>query len=123
MFLVRAALAATALALTSAAWAQGSYEDERTPAGWAWARIRSDEIADFGAHCGELDPHSKEGWDHACRQIPPQFLVNVLTVPKWRNEVLRHRVRLRGSASMARSTSPMLKSISKASGILLLHQA
>jgi hypothetical protein len=89
-------LAAIALAFATAAWAQDSYDDERAPAGWAWARIRNDEIADFGARCGQLDPHLKDGWDHTCRQIPPKFLVDVLTVPKWRDQVLRRHVRLRG---------------------------
>jgi hypothetical protein len=60
----------------------GSLRRRKTPAGWAWAQIRNDEIADFNARCGGLDPHAKKGWDHACRQIPQKFLVDVLTVPK-----------------------------------------
>jgi hypothetical protein len=89
--------AALTLVFTTTAWGQGPYDDEKTPAGWAWARIRNDEIADFNARCGELlNPHEKKGWDHPCRQMPPKFLVEVLTLPKWSDQVVLHRVRLRG---------------------------
>jgi hypothetical protein len=83
-------------AFTTTGWARGPYDDEKTAVGWAWARIRNDEIADFGGRCGELDPRTKIGWDDPCRQIPPKFLVDVLTVPEWRDRVARHWVRLRG---------------------------
>jgi hypothetical protein len=97
MLRVTALLVAFALAFTTAAWARGGpYDDEKTPMGWAFARVRNDEIADFGKRCGELDPRSSNGWDDPCRRISPQFLIDVLTVPKWRDQVLRHRVRLRG---------------------------
>jgi hypothetical protein len=89
--------AALVLAIPTFAWAQSNYDDDKTSAGWAWARIRADEIADFGERCGELDPHNKTGWDDPCRQIPPQFLIDMLTVPKWRDRLVRPRMRLRGA--------------------------
>ena len=33
----------------SSASAQAAYDDPQTPEGWAWAKIRNDEIADFTA--------------------------------------------------------------------------
>jgi len=43
--------------------AQAAYDDPQTPEGWAWAKIRNDEIADFIARCGppefDLDPDAK----------------------------------------------------------------
>jgi hypothetical protein len=85
------------LAFVSAAGAQGPYDDERTPEGWAWKQIRNDQIVDFGVRCGIIDPHTNQGWNDHCRQISPQFLIDVLTVPKWRDQVVRHRVRLRAA--------------------------
>lgn len=88
------------LGLFSPAYAQAPYDDPWSPAGWAWSKIRNGEIADFNTRdgCnGQLDPRVKPGWDAPCRQIPPQFLLDILTVPKWRDEILRHRVRLGGA--------------------------
>ena len=89
-----ALLAAFTLAFSTAAWAHAPYEDERTPEGWAWAKIRHDKIADFGELCGNLDPYAN--MDDPCRRISPQFMVDVLTVPKLRQEIARRHVRLRG---------------------------
>jgi hypothetical protein len=51
--------------------AQAAYDDPQTPEGWAWAKIRNDEIADFIARCGppefDLDPDAKPDWTHAGR--------------------------------------------------------
>jgi hypothetical protein len=98
---MRAVVCLTALMLTVAtgAQAQSSYTDETTPEGWAWAQIRNDRIADFNIHCGTsaLDPHAKTGWDDPCRQVSAQFIEDILIVPKWRDQVLRRRVRLRGA--------------------------
>ena len=78
--------------------AQSTYEDPKTPEGWAWAKIRNDEIADFGARCGKkLDPHDKTGWDDPCRQVAAKFVVDVLTHPQWRDQLARPIVRLRGA--------------------------
>jgi hypothetical protein len=80
--------------LDAKAWS----EDSETPEGWAWAQIKIDQIADFNQHCGKtLDPHSPDGWDDPCREVSPQFLVDVLTEPKWRNRIAQHGVRLRGT--------------------------
>jgi hypothetical protein len=98
---MRAVVCLTALMLTVAtgAQAQSSYTDETTPEGWAWAQIRNDRIADFNIHCGTsaLDPHAKTGWDDPCRQVSAQFIEDIMIVPKWRDQVLRRRVRLRGA--------------------------
>jgi len=85
------------LAFATTAWGQASYDDVKTAVGWAFARIRNDEIADFSQRCGKLDPHNKTGWDDPCRRIPSRYLFDVLTVPKWRDQVARHRVRLIGA--------------------------
>jgi hypothetical protein len=125
-----ALLAAFVLAITTTAWAEGSYDDENTPTGWAWARIRNDEIADFSERCGQLDPHARNGWDDPCRQIAPQFLIDVLTIPKWRDQVLRHRVRLRGARingtidlAYAEIMSELSINASRIEGQLLLNQS
>jgi hypothetical protein len=44
----------------------------------------------------KVDPKAKTGWDNPCRQISPQCLVKVLTVPKWRDQLAKSRVRLSG---------------------------
>jgi hypothetical protein len=78
--------------------AEAPYGDPNTPEGWAWAQIRNDQIADFNTHCpNKLDPRRKEGWDDPCRQISPQFLVELLSGPKFRDQVPQHGVRLRGA--------------------------
>jgi hypothetical protein len=88
------------ISLSPEAAAQAPYDDPGTAAGWAWAQIRNDQIADFSSRkgCnGTLDPHVKTGWDNSCRQIPAQFLVDVLTNQKLLGQVRQHGVRLRGA--------------------------
>jgi hypothetical protein len=76
------------------AWSQNS----TTPEGWAWKEIKAGNPADFNDRWGTtLDPHKADGWDDPCRQIPAQFLVDVLTLPKWQNQVARAGVRLLGA--------------------------
>jgi hypothetical protein len=94
MLRIAALLAIFLLGFTSNSQAQKLYDDERTPEGWAWKQIRNDQIADFQARCGHLDPHTKNGWEDPCRQISPKFLVEMLTVQKWRDQVPRRRARL-----------------------------
>jgi hypothetical protein len=78
--------------------AQAAYDDPITPEGWAWAKIRSDEVADFNQKCDKIpDPQQKTGSAAPCRQISPQFLADVLTEPKLRDQVPQHGVRLRGA--------------------------
>ena len=73
-------------------------ENPTTPEGWAWNQIKEGNSADFNEHCGvTLDPHKADGWDDRCRQIPSQFLVDVLTMPRWQNQVTRRGIRLRGA--------------------------
>src|SRR5262245_53173774 len=95
-------IAAFFIALVFSGWggasAKPAYEDPRTPEGWAWSKIRSDQIADFNERCRkELDAREKDGWDDPCRQISAQFVVNALTNPKLRDQVPRHGVRLSGA--------------------------
>jgi hypothetical protein len=92
------ALLAVLLRVPGAAWAQAAYNDPKTPEGWAWAQIRNDRIANFNARCGrEIDPHRKEGWDAPCRQVSPQFLVDILTKPKLRDQVGQHGAHIVGA--------------------------
>ena len=82
--------------------AQARYDDEHTPEGWAWSRIKQDKIADLNLRCDasgktRLDPHEDAGWDDACRKIPAGFITDVLTVPRWRDRIGRHGLRLRGA--------------------------
>jgi hypothetical protein len=84
--------------LSPSAWpAQTNYDGPDAAERWAWVQIRDDKIADFGERCGKLDPRTKVGWDDACRKISPQFLVDVLTIPRWRDQLPRHRLRLTGA--------------------------
>jgi len=115
------------LAFATTAWGQASYADVKTAVGWAFARIRNDEIADFSQRCGKLDPHNKTGWDDPCRRIPSRFLFDVLTVPKWLDQVARHRVRLIGALvdgtidlSDAQITPEVWVNASRIEGSLLL---
>src|SRR5712691_1452924 len=75
--------------------AEVTYGDPKSPEGsawaWAWEQIRNDKIADFDQYC------SKESDSRACRQVPAQFVVDILSVPKWRDQIAQHGVRLRGA--------------------------
>lgn len=86
-------------ALVSAAAAQTAYDDEKTPEGWALARLRNGETADFDKRCQEIDPQNKTNWKTKsgapCKQIPAKFVVDVLTDPKYRDQLGQHGMRLR----------------------------
>lgn len=82
--------------------AQARYDNESTPEGWVWARIRQDKVADLNLRCDaggktHLDSHDDAGWDDACRKIPAGFVADVLTVPRWRDRIGRHGFRLLGA--------------------------
>lgn len=82
--------------------AQARYDDERTQEGWAWARIKRDEVADLNLRCdpagkARLDSRADAGWDDACRKITASFISDVLTLPRWRDRIARHGLRLRGA--------------------------
>jgi hypothetical protein len=63
-----------------------------TPTAWPWREIRNGEVFDFEKRC----PATNQGWDDPCREIAPQFLVAVLTVPECRDQLVQHRLRIRG---------------------------
>ena len=89
------------LGLDRSAGGQTRYDFEKTPEGWAWARIRRDEVADLNLRCDpsgntHLDSRADAGWDDACRKIPAGFVTDVLTVPRLRDRIGRHGVRLQG---------------------------
>jgi hypothetical protein len=92
------------IAIAVPAWAQAPYDNSQTPEGWAWAQIKAGQVADFNQRpeCGSkrLDPHEEAGWDNHCRQISPQFLIDILTVPKWRDQIRQSRVGLAGAHTM-----------------------
>ena len=74
----------------------------RPPEGWAWARIKRDEVADLNLRCDpsgktRLDSHADAGWDDACRKIPASFVTDVLTVPRLRERIGRHGLRIQGA--------------------------
>ena len=96
---VAVCVAILVLVSTRSVWAQTSYDDETTAEGWAWSQIRRDSIADFNEKCGKaLDPHVKNtDWDDPCRQIRPQFLVDVLTRPALKDQLPQHGMRLIGA--------------------------
>jgi hypothetical protein len=92
-------LAVCLLAIPGIGSAQTSLDDPNTPAGWAWAKILNDEIADFNEKCERtLDPRQETGWDDPCRRVPPEFLRNVLTDRKYRDQIPQHGARLVGAS-------------------------
>ncbi len=74
---------------------------EQSAEDWAWTQLRNDQVADFNTRegCnGQLVPYQKtKAWDAACRQISPQFIVQILTRREWLDQLPRLRVRLRGA--------------------------
>ena len=86
------------VALTAPVTARAWSKDPATPEGWAWTKIQAGDFADFGDRCKRmLDPRQATGWDDPCRQIPAQFLIDILTISKFETLVGRHGVDLRGA--------------------------
>jgi hypothetical protein len=89
--------------------AQPPWDDVSTAEGWAWDQIQHDQVADLNLRCDpnhngneilphkELDSRKDAGWDDDCRRIRPEFITDVLTDPRWRDQIKRHGVRLRGA--------------------------
>jgi hypothetical protein len=73
------------------ALAQATYDNRKTPEGWAWARIKEGKQANFNVRCRTpaLDPRvgDETGWTNSCRRLSATFLVDVLTRAPWRDQV------------------------------------
>jgi hypothetical protein len=96
--MARIALLLLGLFFATGARAEAPCAGPQTPEDWAWTQIRADKLADFNAKLGrQLDTHDKTGWDDPCRQISPEFLVKLVTDPKFRDQVPQHGARLRGA--------------------------
>src|SRR3954451_10167172 len=122
------------IAIAVPAWAQALYDNSQTPEGWAWAQIKAGQKADFNRRpeCGgkSLDPHEEAGWDNHCRQISPQFLIDILTIPKWRDQIRQSRVALVGARikgdldlAMTEITTALSLAASRIEGALYLMDA
>jgi hypothetical protein len=106
-------------------------DNPATPEGWAWMQIRAGKPADLNMRCGTtLDPRKSAGWEDPCRQISPQFLVDVLTVSKWKEQVPLFGVDLRAARivgdldlSNADINSPTCIAASRITGTLSLVDA
>jgi uncharacterized protein YjbI with pentapeptide repeats len=79
------------LCISPDAAGQSTYDDERTPAGWAWSQLKRGEPADFNARCGTevLDARNEkdERWTARCRLLPASFIADVLTKAPWRDQL------------------------------------
>jgi hypothetical protein len=109
MYWILVVLVGMAVGLASPAAAQVPYNDELTQRqivteteGWAWARTQRDEIADLNLRCDPsgktgLEPHTDAGWNDDCRKIGAKFIINVLTDPRWRDQIKQHGVHIQGA--------------------------
>jgi hypothetical protein len=94
-------LYAAILILVSGSASAASYDDANTPEGWAWQRIRNDQIADFAQRvppggsrpCGQTDPQKMDA-NNNCGSISAQFLVDALTIPQLQAQIGRHGLRV-----------------------------
>jgi hypothetical protein len=87
--------------LPSSAQNANIYDDQQTPEGWAWARIKNGEVADFNELCNtsHLNPNdeTERHWDDACRKLKPNFIVDLLTRSPWRDQVPFSGVNIMGA--------------------------
>jgi hypothetical protein len=102
MRLLLAMLVAAAVGLAGSVAGAATYDNKDTPEGWAWARIRHDEVADLNLRCDpsgktQLDSHKDEGWNDDCRKIAATFVTDILTEPQLRGQIKRHGMRVRGA--------------------------
>lgn len=82
--------------------AQATYDDETTAEGWAWARIKVGQIADFNLRCGTepaLDARAEDEarWTDGCRLLPASFLIDAMTKPALSDRVPRSGITIVGA--------------------------
>jgi hypothetical protein len=76
------------------------YENEETSEGWAWARVRRGEDADFNVRCNTTRLESQKydaRWTASCRQISGAFVASLLTNVSLRNLVPAAGVKIVGA--------------------------
>src|SRR5260370_32592896 len=76
----------------ASALAETSYDNPATAEGWAWAKIKQGNAADFNERCKttpELDARKDDDsrWKSDCRQLDATFLVDILTQPAWGEKI------------------------------------
>ena len=76
----------------ASALAETSYDNPATAEGWAWAKIKQGNAADFNERCKTtpaLDARKDDdaSWKSDCRQLDATFLVDILTQPAWGEKV------------------------------------
>jgi hypothetical protein len=76
----------------ASALAETSYDNPATAEGWAWAKIKQGNAADFNERCKTtpaLDARKDDdaSWKSDCRQLDATFLVDILTQPVWGEKV------------------------------------
>lgn len=93
---------ALTICLGGQARAQQAYEDEATPEGWAWARIKEGKAADFNLRCAtspalEVRAPEEARWTDACRHLSSTFLIDLMTKPALSDRVPRSGVTIVGA--------------------------
>jgi len=95
-------LVALCIMLTSnIACAQGAYEDMNTAEGWAWSKLKSNELADFNQRCGTptLDPKDEKDaqWQDNCRKLSAKFLQDLIAQSPWREATPQGAIGIMGA--------------------------
>jgi uncharacterized protein YjbI with pentapeptide repeats len=93
------------------ALAQANYEDEKTPEGWAWSKIKKGEWADFGQRCNDqkpwLDVRVRDPrWLDDCRKLKASFVQDLLTREPWQRSTPHTGVRIKGARIVTDPANP-----------------